>query len=201
MKQKFLLNFKGALFLFLVFSIKSFAQPTLGEIRLFAGNYPPTDWAICNGQSLSISENSALYTLLGTTYGGDGINTFNLPDLRGRVVIGRGQGPTLGNYIMGQTGGTEIFRITALNLPAHSHAVNIYNAVGNVVNAQNNALARNRTLDLNSTNKGYTNNAPNTLLNVLSISATGRNSDLENTQPSIGITHIIALYGVYPSHP
>lgn len=201
MKKKLLLNFKGALFLFLVFSIKSFAQPMLGEIRLFAGNYAPVDWAICNGQSLNISENSALFTLLGTTYGGDGINTFNLPDLRGRVVIGRGQGTGLSNYILGQTGGTESFTVTAMNVPAHSHIVNIYNAVGNVLTAQNNALAKNRTLDLNSTNKGYTNNAPNTLLNVLSISAVGRNSNLENTQPSIGITHIIALYGVYPSHP
>lgn len=201
MKQKLLLHFKGTLFLFLAFSIKSFAQPMLGEIRLFAGNYPPVDWAICNGQSLDISENSALYTLLGTTYGGDGINTFNLPDLRGRVVIGRGQGPTLSNYQLGQSGGTERFIINTFNLPPHSHLISISDAVGNVVNAQNNALARNRTLDLNSTIKGYTNHAPNTLLNASSISAAGGNSVMENTQPSIGITHIIALYGVYPSHP
>src|ERR1044072_7289766 len=93
----------------------------MGEIRAFAGNYAPAGWALCDGSLLSISENQTLYALLGTTYGGDGVNDFGLPDLRGRVVVNNGQGPGLSNYILGMQGGAETVVITQATLPAHTH--------------------------------------------------------------------------------
>src|SRR5690349_11535310 len=98
-------------------------DPFLGEIKLFCGNYAPIGWAFCDGSLLPISENDALYALIGTTYGGDGINTFALPDLRGRVAIHQGQGPGLSPYVMGETGGAETVTLTTNNLPQHTHRI------------------------------------------------------------------------------
>src|SRR4051812_45959702 len=98
-----------------------FTDPYLATIAIFAGNFAPVGWAYCDGTLLSISHNDALYNLLGTTFGGDGINTFALPDLRGRVPIHQGQGPEFENYVIGQQGGTESVKLTNSTLPAHSH--------------------------------------------------------------------------------
>ncbi|MCX6305169.1 MAG: tail fiber protein [Bacteroidetes bacterium] len=94
-----------------------------GEIELFGFGYTPNGWAACNGQLMSISENTALFALLGTTYGGDGVNTFGLPDLRGRVPINQGTGPGLTNRVMGQTGGSDYFYLSVPQIPAHAHTV------------------------------------------------------------------------------
>ena len=99
------------------------AEAFLGEIRMFGGNFAPVGWAFCQGQLLPISQNTALFSLLGTTYGGDGVQTFALPDLQGRVPLGMGQGPGLSPYVEGQTGGAESFTLTTQQMPAHSHAV------------------------------------------------------------------------------
>ena len=97
-------------------------QPYIGEIRLFGGNFAPFGWAFCNGAIMSIAQNTAMFQLLGTSYGGDGQSTFGLPDLQGRVPIHQGQGAGLSSYVMGQTGGTETVTLTAAQLPQHSHA-------------------------------------------------------------------------------
>ena len=98
-------------------------EPYLGDVRMFGGNFAPRTWAFCDGRLLSISQNSALYSLLGTTYGGDGITTFALPDLRGRVPVGQGQAPGLSNYVMGQRAGTEQVTLLMSNLPSHNHGL------------------------------------------------------------------------------
>jgi microcystin-dependent protein len=98
------------------------SEPFLGSIVLFAGNFPPRGWAFCNGQILSISQNTALFSILGTTYGGNGVTTFALPDLRGRAPIHFGQGPGLTNYVLGENGGVEDVTLVETQLPAHTHA-------------------------------------------------------------------------------
>ncbi|MDQ6777385.1 MAG: tail fiber protein, partial [Actinomycetota bacterium] len=100
------------------------SEPFLGEVRTFGFNFAPRGWAFCNGQLLPISQNTALFSLLGTQYGGDGIQTFALPDLRGRVGIHQGSGPGLSPYAIGQTGGTETVTLTSNEMPAHNHSVN-----------------------------------------------------------------------------
>src|SRR5271157_5430691 len=100
------------------------SNPFVAEIRIFCGNFAPTGWAFCNGQILPIAQNTALFSLLGTTYGGDGRTTFALPDLRGRVPISSGQGPGLASYALGQSGGAETATLGASQLPAHNHLVN-----------------------------------------------------------------------------
>src|SRR3954463_4050754 len=97
------------------------SQPYVGVIRIFAGNFAPVNWAFCNGQLLAISENDALFALIGTTYGGDGQSTFGLPDLRSRVPIHQGQGPGLSNYVIGQNGGVETVTLTVQQIPVHTH--------------------------------------------------------------------------------
>src|SRR5260221_6913469 len=97
------------------------ANPLIGEIRLFAGNLNPRGWALCQGQLLAINQNQALFSILGTTYGGNGQTTFALPDLRGRLAIGFGQGAGLSNYVLGQVGGAETATLNVAQLPAHTH--------------------------------------------------------------------------------
>ena len=96
-------------------------SPYIGELRLFGGNFAPYGWALCNGQLISISQNSPLYQLIGTTYGGDGVNTFGLPNLQGRFPIHQGQGTGLQNYVLGQIAGSETITLTGQQLPAHNH--------------------------------------------------------------------------------
>src|SRR3954470_8202393 len=98
------------------------AEAFIGEIRLFAGNFAPRGWQLCNGQTLPISQYSAVFSLLGTNYGGDGVTTFKLPDFRGRAPISSGQGPNLSSYQLGETGGTENVTILQTQMPAHVHA-------------------------------------------------------------------------------
>src|SRR6185295_12464655 len=107
------------------------SEPFIGMIVMFAGNFAPRNWAFCNGQLLSIAQNTALFSILGTTYGGDGRTTFALPDLRGRVPIHPGQGPGTSNYSLGQQGGVENVTVTQNQLPAHSHGVNAVAQGGN----------------------------------------------------------------------
>src|SRR3979490_2969928 len=117
------------------------AQPYVGEIRMFAGNFAPAGWMVCEGQLLPISENETLFTLIGTTYGGDGQSTFALPDLRGRVPVHQGQGPGLGNFIIGKTDGVEQVTLTAQQVPAHTHAFAASSAPGDSSTPQGTVLA------------------------------------------------------------
>lgn len=179
--------------------------PTIGEIRLVGFTFAPVGWAQCNGQLLSISENDALYTLIGTTYGGDGQTTFGLPDMRGRVVVGTGQGGGQSRYQAGQTGGVENVTLTTSQLPAHTHALGAN-------------VTANATTQANGTNPAPAGAYPGTSTAELYGPATGSDAfgagavsgtatpaggsqPHSNLQPLLVINYIIALEGIFPSQP
>jgi microcystin-dependent protein len=164
-------------------------DPIIGQIILVSFDWAPRGWALCNGQLIAIQSNSALFSLLGTTYGGDGIRTFALPDLRGRVPIHYGQGPGLSPYVIGEASGFEQVSLTTANLPAHSHTATVSSAAGG---RGGNVLAA----------AGQTNNGPNDLvLSPGTIGFTGSNVPHENRQPYLAMNYIIATEGIYPSRP
>jgi microcystin-dependent protein len=166
------------------------AQPYVGEIRIFAGNFPPSGWAFCEGQLLPISENETLFQLIGTTYGGDGQSTFALPDLRGRIPLHQGNG-----FIMAETGGVETVTLTIQQIPNHSHTLlgtaNI--ATGNP--ATNNAYAG----STGATIFPYGTDQPTTNLHPSSIGPDGGSQPHDNFQPYICINYILSLFGIFPS--
>ena len=163
-------------------------QPYVGEIRMFAGNFPPAGWMFCDGQTLPIAENETLFQLIGTTYGGDGESTFALPDLRGRVPIHQGNG-----FNLSETGGTEEVTLTVQQIPAHTHAFVGAAVDGNVIPAPGNLPAN----SLNIT--PYINEAPDGTMNAGAISPAGGSQPHDNHQPYLGINFIISLFGLYPS--
>ncbi|MBD2386866.1 phage tail protein [Cylindrospermum sp. FACHB-282] len=165
------------------------SEPFIGQIILFAGNYAPKGWALCQGQILSISQNQALFSILGTTYGGNGQTTFGLPDLRGRFPIGTGQGPGLTNRDLGELAGSE--RLTASQLPAHTHQLN------GTVSAATSGDPTGKLL-ANSRASTYGTGSP-VALSASSISAGGSASPSETMPPYQGLNYIIALEGIYPS--
>jgi len=181
------------------------SNPFLGEIRMFAGNFAPRGWAFCNGQLLAISQNDALYALIGTTYGGDGVNTFGVPDMRGRLPLGMGQGPGLSTYVIGQMAGTESVTLTLPQTPAHSHTLNATSANGNVAVPNNQTLpAAPDAATPHTTASLYVEATPNTVvqnaMDPTSISASGGgNQPHENRMPMLAFNFIIALEGVFPS--
>jgi microcystin-dependent protein len=172
-------------------------SPYVGEVRMFGGSFAPVNWALCNGQTLSISDNITLYNLIGTTYGGDGVTTFNLPNLQGRLAVGTGQGLGLSPYTIGQVGGNEQVTITTQTMPAHPHP---FMATTNPVltnQVQNNLTAQ-------APGGGayvlYTSGSPVTgTMNPQSVTFTGGNQPHDNLMPSLCVTFIIALYGIFPS--
>lgn len=166
----------------------------LGEIRMFAGNFAPYGWALCNGQLLSISQNTALFSLIGTYYGGDGITTFALPNLQSRVPIHQGQGVGLSPYNVGQNGGNESVTLTSQQMPQHNHMMNAVGG-GGTANRVSNAYLANGTAG-NVYNPGP---SDGTTLNTNAISFAGNSQPHTNIQPYLCITFIIALQGIYPS--
>ena len=169
------------------------ATPFIGQITLFAGNFAPRGWAFCNGQLLAISQNTALFSILGTTYGGNGQTTFALPDLRGRVPIHPGQGPGLSPYDLGQQGGTETVTLSVSSLPAHTHSVS--------PGATNGAQTTNRPARAVPARGGAYAASPSADASMAptSSAATGGGQPHANTQPYLGLNYIIALEGIYPS--
>lgn len=174
----------------------------LGEIRIFSGNYAPADWALCQGQLLNISAYSLLFSLLGTRYGGDGITTFGLPDLRSRVAVGAGQGTNMSAYSQGQTGGTETVSLQTNNLPAHTHAVpatiamNCYSGVGNTDSPYNNYPAK-----VTGTNMYAAANDGSVIPNLQTdqnTSSTGNSLPVNLIQPVLGTNFIICTNGDFP---
>ena len=165
----------------------------LGTIRLVGFNFAPVGWALCQGQSLSIAQNTALFSLLGTFFGGDGQQNFNLPDLRSRVAIGQGQGPGLSPYVQGQTGGVETVALTGAQAPTHTHTMM---AAANVTISN---PGPNLVLGTPATAvKLYGSGAP-TSLAPRSIGPFGSGNPHENRQPYLGLNYIIALTGIFPS--
>ena len=173
-------------------------QPFIGEIRMFAGNFAPAGWMTCSGQTMPISENDALFTLIGTTYGGDGQETFGLPDLQGRLPNHAGQGPGLSNnYQLGEKGGTESVTLNTNQIPNHNHVVAGTNTQQQ--NSPQNAVFATVT----STQAGVlgyeSNAAPSTSLIPATIQGAGGSAPHNNIQPTLCITYIISLYGVFPT--
>ncbi|MFB9329922.1 phage tail protein [Paenibacillus aurantiacus] len=171
------------------------SEQYIGEIRMFAGNFPPSGWAFCDGRLLAISQFDVLFSLIGTTYGGDGQNTFALPDLRGRIPLHAGTNPSTGSsYILGQLGGTEAVTLTSRQLPAHSHIVQASNALSESADPAGNVWGLSPNLN------PYVNGAPSGSMNASAISAVGGNLPHDNMMPYLPVSFIIALEGVYPPH-
>jgi microcystin-dependent protein len=168
-------------------------EPFIGQIQAFGFNFAPRGWAFCNGQLLPISQNTALFSLLGTTYGGDGRTTFALPDLRGRSMVHYGQGPGLSSIQIGSRGGNENTTLSVVNLPSHSHPVSV------AVNTENGEESS--STSYLSSNAGGFNEAPTAgavLAGVTSASA-GGGQPFSNRDPYLGINVCIALQGIFPS--
>ena len=173
------------------------SEPFVGQIIAVGFNFAPVGWAVCAGQSLDISAYSALYALIGTTYGGNGQTTFNLPDLRGRVAISQGQGPGLSNYVIGQVAGSEQVTLNANQMAGHTHAL-----MGTSADATSPNPAS--TVVLGSTvetvNVYTTPSAGNVIgLDPRSIGTSGGSQPHENRQPYQTINYLIALEGIFPS--
>jgi len=171
------------------------SDPFLGQIAFVPYNFVPKNWAACNGQLLSISQNQALFSLLGTQYGGNGTTTFALPDMRGRVLVHEGQapgGPT--TYTMGQTGGAESVTLLVTQMPSHSHTVNAVTAEGNQNTPTNSLPADTKALD-----KEYSDATANTTMKSTMVNPTGGNQPHENRPPFLTLKCIISLQGVFPS--
>lgn len=183
------------LILILCSNFKLYSQEQyLGEIRMFAGNFPPKGWALCNGQILPINQNQALFSLLGTTYGGNGQSNFALPDFRGKVPVHFGQGPGLSDYSLGQTGGSETATISISQMPTHSHQVTAVTVEGNQNSPAGNLPANTKNLD-----KEYSTSAPDTTMNAAMIGYTGGGQAFSIKAPTNTVTFIIAITGIFPS--
>lgn len=169
----------------------SFSSSTIGEIRIFAGNFPPRNWAFCNGEILLINDHAALYSVIGNTYGGDGRTTLGLPDLRGRVAIGPGRGPGLSNRTPGENLGQEMVALNTQNLPPHAHSLEVSSAVGNVKSPVGAKPA--------TSNDGENNFTTADGDGEMVTSVTGDSRPHDNMQPSLAINYIICLNGEYPA--
>jgi microcystin-dependent protein len=166
------------------------AQPYVGEIRMFAGNFAPAGWAFCMGELLPISENETLFQLIGTTYGGDGESTFALPDLRGRVPIHQGNG-----FILAETGGVETITLTVSQIPAHSHPALGLRGAGN---SRSPVGAVRSGSDIGTP---YQTGAPDAALSASAntTTAVGGSQPHDNVQPFLCVSFIISLFGIFPS--
>ncbi len=170
------------------------SEPYIGEIRLFGGNFAPAGWAMCDGQLLAISDYDALFALIGTTYGGDGQTTFALPDLRGRVPVHAGSAPGGGSYVIGQAAGSETVTLTTNQLPAHTHTPLATSGTGTTANPTGAVFAA------VSNQAVYVAGSPaDVSMTSSSLTSAGGSQPHDNTMPSLAITFIIALYGIFPS--
>jgi len=172
-------------------------EPFLGQLMLVAFNYPPKGWAFCAGQILPINQNQALFALLGTTFGGNGVNTFALPDLRGRAAMGFGQGAGLPNYNLGQVSGTESVTLIQSQLPTHTHQLSGSTNVQSVASPAGNALAE--LTNQSNFNVYKANGVPAGTLNPASVSNFGGSQPHTNQAPYLTMNWVIALQGIFPS--
>ncbi len=170
----------------------------LGEIRLFAGNFAPKGWATCDGQLMSIQQNAALFAILGTFYGGNGIQTFALPDLRGRVPVHQGQGPGLSSYVIGEMTGKQNATLLSSNLPVHTHIVNA-NSGASPLSTPDNALPAPLTDSQGNPYNQYTKTAANAQASPNFLKPAGGNQPFSLVQPVTCLTFIIALTGIFPT--
>ena len=163
------------------------AQPYVGEIRMFGGNFAPAGWMFCEGQLLPISENETLFQLIGTTYGGDGEETFALPDLRGRLPMHQG-----GGFILAEMGGVEEVTLTVNQIPSHTHAMLASNDIPTGLSPGGNVSGQ-------AANKIYRAGAPSLFLNPNAVAPAGGSQPHTNMQPYLCVDFIISLFGIFPS--
>lgn len=166
------------------------SEPFVGEIRMFAGNFAPRGWSFCDGQLLAVSQNDALFSLLGTIYGGDGRTTFGLPDIRGRISLHAGSGPGLSSRSLGSKSGDEDVTLTSNQLASHAHSYSASTDTAAATSPQGNILG---------TGDFYNADTPATTMAATSISNTGGSTKHTNLMPTLCIHYIIALVGIYPS--
>src|SRR4051812_37975017 len=164
------------------------AQPYVGEIRMFAGNFAPAGWMFCEGQLLPISENETMFIVIGTTYGGDGQSTFALPDLRGRLPLHPGNG-----FSLAETGGVEHVTLTVNQIPAHAHPLLATASIGSQSTAQGNVLGKTTNVDL------YSGDDPDVNLSPVAVTSVGGSQPHTNFQPYLCVNFIISLFGLFPS--
>jgi microcystin-dependent protein len=169
------------------------SEPYVGEIRMFAGSFAPRGWALCDGQLLAVSQNDALFSLLGTTYGGDARTTFGLPDMRGRLPIHKGDGPGLTPRTIGTRAGTESVTLSANALPSHGHDMAATTAAATSTDPQGAVLAQGAGASF------YSPDPQDASLAASAVAGTGGNRGHTNMMPSLCVSFIIALVGIYPS--
>ena len=170
------------------------SEPFIAEVRIFAGNFAPRGWAFCDGQILPIAQNTALFSLVGTTYGGDGRTNFGLPDLRGRAPMHPGRGPGLSPRNLGEGGGTDIVQLSETQMPVHTHTPRASANMALEKSPDRNTWAKSSTEPL------YRNSSDlNTNLNSNAIEQSGTGSSHNNMQPFLTLSFIIAITGIYPS--
>jgi len=172
------------------------SSPFVGQITMFAGNFAPAGWALCDGGLLSVQQNEALFSLLGTTYGGDGRTTFGLPDLRGRLPVHAGQGAGISNIPIGGKGGGVQVTLSTTQMPTHTHALQADDDVGTTQDPAGQVLAEfPSTINVDP----YSTTAPSAAMNASAIANTGGGQAHNNVQPFLCVNFIIALLGIYPS--
>jgi microcystin-dependent protein len=180
-------------------------DPFLGQITLFACNFAPQNWAMCQGQLLPISQYSALFSLLGTNFGGDGRVTFGLPDLRGRLPNGQGTGPGLSTYVIGEIGGTETVSLTSSTIPQHTHALPAYTADASTKSPAGALPAKGQTTGGRGAEKAmtmYNTGSPSVALTAQQVApVTGGGVPHTNIQPSLALNWCIAMTGVFTARP
>lgn len=170
------------------------SEPFVGEIRMFAGNFAPRGWAFCDGQLLAVSQNDALFSLLGTIYGGDGRTTYGLPDMRGRIPIHAGSGPGLSQRRLGSKSGSEKLTLTVNQMPAHTHGMKGSSDSGSAASPSNATVGRTTNFDFYRAS-----GSPGANMSSTAISSVGGSQSHTNLQPFLCIYFIIALFGIYPS--
>ena len=168
------------------------ADPFVAEIRIFPFNFAPVGWAFCDGQLLPISQNTALFSLLGTTYGGNGKSNFALPDMQGNAPMHPGQGPGLSLHDLGETGGSQTVSLLESEIPSHSHAVNASAADGNTLDPTGSLVAKGVGVNM------YTTTLNATALNANAVAPAGGDQPHNNMQPYLTLNFCIALQGVFP---
>jgi len=171
------------------------SEPFLGEIRMVGFNFAPMGWALCNGQLLAISQNAALFDLLGTQFGGNGTTTFGLPNMQSRVPVHQGQGAGLSSYLIGEQIGSETVALTSTQMPGHSHLISCYTGGGNQAGPSGNLPA----VESTGTSLDYTNAAANGTMNGAMVGITGSGQAHANIQPVLCVNFIIALTGIFPA--
>lgn len=170
------------------------SSPYVGEIRMFGGNFAPAGWAMCQGQLMPISQNDTLFTLIGTTYGGDGQETFGIPNLAGRAAMHMGQGPAISqNYQIGEQAGVENVTLTTQQIPVHNHAVIASQDFGSTTTPADQVYAQNTQLLV------YTQDVASKFFNPSMVQPVGGSQPHENMQPFLVITFILSLFGIFPS--